>query len=321
MEVPDRWPERWIHPSVILVASDLTELDRLMPFAFQQAAQTGARLLLLHVLAAASIGADAAGMPYYDAAGALDFAANTLEPWRALAHQQNIACDALVREGNASQQIAAAVRQFQADRLLLGTRSRSKLGKLLLGSVAEQVLRSVNLPVITVGPEAHLPVAGNGGERALLHATTLRETSRPGAALACQIAATLDATLLLLHVLPPTGQLVPQEGGRSGQPAALDSAALHELRILATETAAASGARVEPHVVHGNPAVEILAMASERQASLIVLGARHRSLFQDLTRDRTVYRVLAHARCPVLTLREEQQEPAEARAQQLATHL
>ena len=98
----------------------------------------------------------------------------------------------------------AAVRQFQADRVLLGTRSRSKLGKLLLGSVAEQVLRSVNLPVITVGPEAHLPVAGDGQERVVLHATTLRETSRPSAALACHIAASQGARLVLLHVLPPS---------------------------------------------------------------------------------------------------------------------
>jgi hypothetical protein len=40
---------------------------------------------------------------------------------------------------------------------------------------------------------------------------------------------------------------------------------------------------------------------------LIVLGATHRSAFENLTRDRTVYQVLAHARCPVLTIREPQQ--------------
>ncbi len=325
----DRWPDlspdqlmaRWIHPSVILVATDLTDLDRLIPFAFRQAEQTGARVLLLHVLAAAaSMTADAAGMPYYDPSGALDFAANTLEPCCALARQRNIACDALVREGNASQQIGAAARQFHAGRLLLGTRSRSKLGKLLLGSVAEQVLRSVNLPVITVGPEAHLPAALSSGEHAVLHATTLRETSRPGAALACRIAASLEAPLLLLHVLPPSGEFSAQAPGCSGQPAALDSAALQELRLLAEETGAACQVRVEPHVVHGNPSVEILAMAAERQASLIVLGARHRSAFLDLTRDRTVYRVLAHARCPVLTLRETQTSAAASKTEQVAAH-
>jgi nucleotide-binding universal stress UspA family protein len=314
---PDAEFDRWTHPAAILVATDLTDLDRLMPFAFEQAAETGAHLILLHVLASgAAMSVDATGMPYYDPAGPLDFATKALEPWCEQARLKNLACDALVREGHAAPQIAAAVRQFQADRILLGTRSRSKLGKLLLGSVAEQVLRSVNLPVITVGPEAHLPVESR--ERVVLHATTLRETSSPSAALACQIAATQGAKLLLLHVLPPMDNPPSDKIGSSGQPAALDSAALHELRELAARTGAHCCSAVEPQVVHGNPSIEILAAASERHASLIVLGATQRSAFENLTRDRTVYRVLAHARCPVLTLRERPVRPVEAEAERQA---
>jgi nucleotide-binding universal stress UspA family protein len=291
---------RWVHPAVILVATDLSDLDRLMPFALEQAAQTGARLILLHAIASsAAMSVDAVGMPYYDPSAALDFAEKGLKPWCEAAQHRNIACDGLVREGHASEQIAAAARQFKADRILLGTRSRSKLGKLLLGSVAEQVLRSVNLPVFTVGPEAHLPVQSGVEEHVVLHATTLRETSRPSAALACQMAVGMKAKLVLLNVLPPVDEML-----RSGLPTGMDSAAMRELRILAAETGAGCCLEVEPVVVHGNPSIEILAEASERKASLIVLGATHRSAFENLTRDRTVYRVLAHARCPVLTLRE-----------------
>lgn len=297
---------RWIHPKVILVATDLADLDRLMPFAQEQAAETGARLILMHVVSlSASMAADSAGMPYYDPSGALDFAAKGLLPWCVHARERGLGCETLVREGNAAQQIGAAARQFRADRLILGTRSRSKLGKLLLGSVAEQVLRSVNLPVVTIGPQAHADVAGRS-ERVMLHATLLRETARAGAMLAGQIAASQGARLVLLHVLQSTGGFLSNEPGRDGQPAALDSAALHQLRLLATECRAACGVEVEAHVVHGNPAIEILSEASERHANLIVLGARNHSMFEELTRDRTVCRVLAHARCPVLTLREAQ---------------
>jgi nucleotide-binding universal stress UspA family protein len=81
---------------------------------------------------------------------------------------------------------------------------------------------------------------------------------------------------------------------------------LHELRALAGQTGAGCCSGVEAHVVHGNPSIEILSEASERRATLIVLGATDRSAFQNLTRDRTIYQVLAHARCPVLTLRETQ---------------
>ena len=310
----------WIHPAVILVATDLSDLHRLAPFAFEQATRTGAHLLLLHVVAGASaVATDPVGMPYYDPSGAFDFAAKELEPWCEMARGQRIACDALVREGNPAQQIGAVARQFKAGRLLLGTRSRSKLGKLLLGSVAEQVLRSVNLPVITVGPEAHLQVGRDNEERTVLHATTLRETSRPSAALACQIAASQGAKLVLLHVLAPT--FATHGSGHSGQPASLDTAALHELQLLAAETGAACEVTVEPHVVHGNPSIEILAAASERNADLIVLGARHRSVFENLARDRTVYRVLAHARCPVLTLREQDSTLAVQKSESLTASL
>ena len=124
---------RWTHPATILVATDLSDLDHLMPFALEQAGETGARLILLHVLSSAAvITADASGMPYYDTASALETAEQMLRPWCEAAARRGIRCDALVREGHPTQQIAAAVRQFQADRVLLGTRSRSKIGKLLL---------------------------------------------------------------------------------------------------------------------------------------------------------------------------------------------
>ena len=292
-------PLRWAHPGTILVATDLQDLGRLMPFAMRQAGENGARLILLHVLVStASFASDAAGQPYYDTAGLLEYADKALTPWCEVARRLGIPCDALVREGTAAQQISAAARQFQADRVLLGTRSRSKLSKLLIGSVAEQVLRSVNLPVITVGPEAHLLVEEDE-KRVVLHATTLRETSRPSAALACQVAETQGSNLVLLHVLPPTGDL--EERGATPE---IDAYTTEELRQLAAESGLGCRVEVETVVVHGNPSIEILAEASERHAGLIVLGSTQRSALVNLTRDRTVYRVLAHARCPVLTLRE-----------------
>jgi nucleotide-binding universal stress UspA family protein len=318
--MPDMEINRWAHPSVILVATDLGDLDRLMPFALQQAQQSQARIILFHVLGAgAGISADPVGMPYYDPAGAIEFAIKTLEPWRMMARSQQVPCDAVVREGHPAPQIIAGARQFKADRLLLGTRSRSKVSKLLLGSVAEQVLRSVNLPVITVGPEAHLEAAsGTDSQRVVLHATTLRETSCPSAALACEIAAAHKARLVLMHVLPPLDEMK-----REHLPTGLDSTAMRELRILAAETGANElcCTEVETRTAHGHPAIEILAASVELNASLIVLGSATHSIVHNLTHDRTVYRVLAHARCPVMTLRDTEENAAPLPAEQDAIHL
>jgi nucleotide-binding universal stress UspA family protein len=108
---------------------------------------------------------------------------------------------------------------------------------------------------------------------------------------------------------------------RQGLPTGLDSAAMHELRLLAAQTGCGCASPVEPCVVHGNPSIEILAEAAERGARLIVLGATERSALENLTRDRVIYRVLAHARCPVLTLREPVANPAAADAESLAIRL
>ena len=315
--MPELVTERWTHPALILVATDLSDTERLMPFALQQAESARACMVILHVLASSeSMAVDAVGMPYYDPASAVETAATMLEAWCVTARTRGIPCDAIVREGNAAQQVLAVARQFKADRIVLGTRSRSKMSKLLLGSVAEQVLRSANLPVMTVGPEAHLAVDAANPAGVVLHATTLREASRPSAVLACQIASALNSKLVLLHVLPPKDEME-----RKGLPTGADSLALRELRIIAEETACGCSISIEPQVVHGNPSIEILAEAANRNACLIVLGATQRSALQNLTRYRTIYKVLAHARCPVLTLREPKAEAEEAVIARLAMHL
>ncbi len=118
--------------------------------------------------------------------------------------QASVHCEVLVREGAASQQILSVVRQRQIDRVLLGTRSRGKWGKLLLGSVAEQVLRSVPVPVLTLGPEAHTGDAAVDGPMTILHATSLSKASHASAALACEIARTSRARArCCMHVLLP----------------------------------------------------------------------------------------------------------------------
>jgi nucleotide-binding universal stress UspA family protein len=299
---------------VILVATDLSDLDRLMPFAMEQAVQTGARLMLLHAIAATeALTADMAGMPYYDPESVEESAGRILEFCCQAVRKHNIDCDGLVREGSTAQEVLQAAHDFHADRIVLGTRGRSKLSKLLLSSVAEQVLRSAKIPVITVGPEARLPVEGNPAERVVLHATTLREASRPSAALACQIAALVNARLVILHVFPHLNGIQLQR-----QPPGLDSAAIEELHALAAAISDGCSVCIEPRLVHGNPAIEILAESERRSASLIVMGSAARAGFQNLTRDRTVYKVLAHAHCPVLTLREAQVKTEDDRMTRIA---
>jgi len=332
--MPEFDRDRRVNPAVLLVATNLKDLDRLMLFAFEQAAATGARLLLLHVVSAGGLlseGPD--GVFELDRAGVLERAASTLEPWCSLARRQGVACESLVLEGNAAAQISAAVREFEADLLLIGAHNGSREGKSLLGAVAEMVLRTVNVPVLTVGPSAHLPTESSGREALVLHATALRPASGSSAALASQIAGNNLARLVLLHVLPPAEALPVAKIARpSLTPASKNQAlqqhqalrledepnALGELRRMAAHLSEEYPVAVETCLTQGNPLIEILAVAAERRASLIVLDSAPRAAFENLTRDRVATQVIAHARCPVLTLRDSAARAAEVDPEQMA---
>jgi nucleotide-binding universal stress UspA family protein len=314
MEAPSN--ARWIHPRGILVATDLSDLQRIMPFALQMAGDTGARLRLLHVIPASEeFTADATGMPYFDRKGALSTAKNMLQPWVDRAGKLGLECTTIIRENHAVPgEIISVVDQFHPDRLLLGTRSRSRLGKLLLGSVAEQVLRSANLPVFTVGPEACLPQQNCGQKPEVLFATTLGEGHLANAALACQFAASLRSKLVILHVLPALSK------GETDGSDALLSTITYELQHLAHKIGAGSSIDVDIKVAHGSPAEQILAAADASPTNLIVMGAADHSIFDSIAQGRTVCRVLARAHCPVLSLHGSTEQRLQNENEAVAVH-
>lgn len=294
---------RWSKPNSILIATDLADINRLFPIALAQARESGARLMLLHVLTTVNaIAVDPGGLPYYNPSEAIAYTGKFLATYAAEAQNAGVVCEVLVREGSAPQQILASAQQLHVDRILLGTRSRSKWGKLLLGSVAEQVLRSAPVPVLTVGPEAHEGATGAGDVHTVLHATSLSKASRLSAALACEVAQMLAARLLLLHVLPASGPA-------SFADEHLRAYAERELQQLIPEEAP-NWCKVDTIVAGGSAATEILAQARATHADLIVLGASRSSVMATLARESTVYRVLAHAPCPVLTLCAQPEAPA-----------
>jgi nucleotide-binding universal stress UspA family protein len=69
-------------------------------------------------------------------------------------------------------------------------------------------------------------------------------------------------------------------------------------------TARAKGAtRIETNSAFGDPAAQIIALAKERQADLIVMGSRGHGQLAGLLLGSVAQKVLAHAACPVLVVR------------------
>jgi len=206
-------------------------------------------------------------------------------------------------EGTVSQVLTSAIDRDNADLVVLGTHGRTGVGKLLLGSSAEEILRNAPCPVLTVGPHAR-PEPQWRLDR-ILYATDLSPASLSGARYAIAMAQEYNAHLTLLHVVEgrKTDELVHESDSMAS------SARL--LRNLVPEGAELPS-EIRCEVKQGVPAETILEVAEQIHAGLIVLGARRASGVPGAASHlpiATVHKVIAHAPCPVLTVRHHKSTP------------
>jgi len=214
-----------------------------------------------------------------------------------------------IRRGKVTEVLSQIIHENEIDLLVTGTHGRSGVGKLLLGSVAEELFRKANCPVLTIGPNAPkldcLPKSSSDREIPpikvefghVLYATDFSPHSVAAASYAFSLAREFRARLLLLHVIAEYGEHLHD------RPGPID-ATLRALELLRPEDALLCHSP-EPIVRFGSPADQILQTAAEREANLIVLGARPRNVEAATHLPlATVHKVVSHATCPVLTVRE-----------------
>jgi nucleotide-binding universal stress UspA family protein len=195
--------------------------------------------------------------------------------------------------------VKQSVKDHEIDLMVLGTRGRTGVRKLLLGSVAEEVVRRAPVPVLTIGPSAHGAQA-DGRFRNILFATDFSKESLVAAPHAILAAERNQAQLLLLHVIRMRDLRKEEELGELSIANAMYQ--LHEIVPGDAELTLRPKALVE----HGKPGDRILEVASQNEVNLIVLGIRRGVGFLGASthlEQTTAHRVLAHARCPVLTVR------------------
>jgi len=285
----------WSKPCTILFASEIPANERAFSFALAQAKEFGAELILFHAYdTLVVLASENSGIRYYDYEAAARGEKQQLEPLAERVREAGLNCEIVVRPGLPADQILAFARERAIDRIVMGTHSPGPIGKLLVGSVAEAVLRSAKMPVYIVGPQVVDGSYRNFATRTILCAVSLHETSIAVAEFAAELAAEQDARLILQHVIRPQDR-ADVLSGRS-----LDEV---EAGLLAMVPPRIQGKiAIQTIVVPGDPTEELLYQSRAQQADLIVLGAQGASAFAAVTRHGIVYKVLAHAACPVLTL-------------------
>lgn len=305
----------WSKPSTILFASEIPANQKAFAFALAQAKEFGANLILFHAYDTLVVAAsETSGVRYYDYAAAARTEKQQLEPLARQATEAGVVCELVVRPGLAADQILAYARERQIDRIVMGTHSPGPIGKLLVGSVAEAVLRTACVPVYIVGPNVVDGTYRDFATRAILCAASLQEPSRVVVAFAATLALQHNARLVLQHVIRP------QEKAEVLARRSLDQIEHDLLMLVPAELQ--QKISIQTIVVPGDPTEELLYQAKAQQADLVVLGAQGASAFAAVTRHGVVYKVLAHATCPVITLspvllsgcglKTETAQPAEA---------
>jgi nucleotide-binding universal stress UspA family protein len=284
--MPTRLATTSIQPRSILVATDLHDLEFLLPVAMEQAKATGAKVWLVHVVPPETP-TGAGTLPEmqriaFRRAEAL-LAKATLQ-----LRNQLIRCDYEVRRWYPVDRIIEFVREHEIDRVILGTSGKGKLGKLLVGSVAEELIRKLDVPVCAVGPHCQPPTT-NTFHR-IVFATSLRHDFEKNLVLAAQLASASRGELIVLHVME-------QDQGDESV----------DLRVVSKidrmrKAAAELGLVPQLRIRHGEPAEEILAECSLVKADMLILGAVPASAMAATFRSGVAYRVIAHAPCPTFTV-------------------
>lgn len=192
--------------------------------------------------------------------------------------------------GAPAHEITRLADQIHATCIVVGTEEKSGLERLLLGSVAEAVIRKSDHPVIVVGPLAAAMAKQTIPWKHLMLACDTAEGVTDAARLAGEIASGHHARLTIFTVRKE-GIASPSEG----QFDALEAMMSRDAWLA-----------VKPQCLirEGEPAQEILRMAEDAQADLLVMSVHRGGELLSHLRPGLMARVLRMSRCPAMILRD-----------------
>lgn len=273
-------------PNAIVVATDLVDLHDLLPHAIAQAKASDATLHFVHATPSNKVFVPESGMvPSVDPIKTAQDTRILMEELIRQMGVQGLPYTTEARSGDPSDVVADVTKETGAQRVIVSTHGRTGIKRMVLGSVAQQILTKSKVPVCTIGPNCQAP-SGTGVKR-VLHPTSLGPDAEASAKLALDLAKYYRAELTLFHVISPDSAMEP----------CLDPQyAFENLDFLLTPNSSDFSAMVHKRVVAGDKKQEILREAEAIHADLIVLGSHSAS-----GSGRTTYSVVVSATCPVLS--------------------
>jgi nucleotide-binding universal stress UspA family protein len=200
---------------------------------------------------------------------------------------QGLPVTARVEERYPSTAIVEAAAELQADLIVMATHGRAAPLRTILGSVAEEVLRTSRTPLLLIPPSCTNPWPAAGSLRVLV-ALDGSPTAEHILGSAVTMAHALDAVLLLLRVM---------EDERSSPGEAAESYLEEVARPLREQ-----GASVRVQSVAGKPADRILERAQQEPAQVIAMATHGRSGLGRLLMGSVTAAVVRRAEVPLLVV-------------------
>jgi nucleotide-binding universal stress UspA family protein len=224
--------------------------------------------------------------------------------------QEHTVSDASAAEGILSYSV-----EHDVHLIVLGTHGHRGVRRLLLGSVAEEVVRRAPCPVVTVGRGAVPPSKMEEGS--MLVPVDFSEHRARLVAHARALAPVYGLTVVLLHVVD-----LPSVPDVYGVEAALPDAGRLAERAEAAlapdlEALRAAGMTATSVVREGHPVEQVLAAADAHEAALITIATHGRTGLERMLLGSVAEPVIRRAPCPVCTVKSfghalaEEASPAE----------
>ncbi len=295
---------------VLLVATDFSDTASLaLDRALELAVRHESEIVLIHVMQPDLPPLAAPEMvvipPNYEEM-LRDACSEGLEQAAARVREKGVRVRLFIEQGRAAKEITACADSIGADLILIGTRGNTGFKRLLLGSVAEEVVRIADQPVLTVHPGDDRPI--EPVRRLLLPTDFSPAADQALSAATLLLAGSADAEIILVHTFHITPTVVPL-GGFGGGASSLLVANAHQLATDAAEPSAkalrAKGYQVEVVVERGDPAEVVTELAVDRDVDVIAMGTRGHSKLRLVLMGSTAERIVEHAPCPVLTVHRQ----------------
>ena len=268
----------------IVVATDLDgRAAAAMEYARKLASAYGSSIVLAHGLDPLDY-ASVIAVPGKVLSAMTEQARAALDQMAADLIQEGIHSHSEIRQGEVAQMLVDVANKYEAGLIVIGTEGKQGAGPVLVGSVAEALVRLAPCPVLAVAADYNAGEFRPGPGGPIMLAMERNEATAEAIATACSLAETFRRTLLVVHArrpedaiafLNPAATTIEQFG--------VESAGRFPVRCI---------------VKDGKPGDAIVEAIGQYSPSVLVVGVKRTS--ETPGPHGTAFTLLARSRVPVL---------------------